>query len=577
MNRFSQFFIKPLCKKAATDRELQAIEDEFASANHNDFSRLEGLMAFTSHPLHVLHKFSWGNIKSLKTEPEQNGIDPHEHLFRLFESLYSSDRMHVVARASYNLQQLEDMMVPIFNRIPRRNTSSYTVKTLELSRNMSPFVFSVETYGNGFRLPTPCIYRVKPVKTRSVLNASWAIPSSEIMLQASRCVNHKPDEYVAHLLGHEASGSLLSELKRRGWATDLCAGISDEGFERNSCCAIFSVNVTVTNSGLENWHTLVDLLFAYIGVVRTSGPPVSVFEEIRKMSILSYRFQEDEDPREHVERLSAIMAQQYQGHKILPGPFLVEAFDVDSVRMLLNCLSPEKIRVDLMHPSFHASSDDKHGTEQDVDVTSVSSSDNDDGSDVKKDGGKVEFVPVQVPFLREEPEVLAEPYFGCIYSTETVPQYVVEQWRETLDNDAMHKEVEGLSSSRSRNYENIFLPQINPYVPDNLEVQYIDSAAKDLRIRVQDFLFRLCKQSDEMQTPPSISPDFISGCCLHPSVIAVDHDPQNTEIQLWHHRDTRYLIPKSFVTIRFICPMLFEDSKYYVYASLWVDLVLDGK
>jgi secreted Zn-dependent insulinase-like peptidase len=36
----------------------------------------------------------------------------------------------------------------------------------------------------------------------------------------------KADDYVAHLIGHEGPGSLLSELKARNWATGLCAGVA---------------------------------------------------------------------------------------------------------------------------------------------------------------------------------------------------------------------------------------------------------------------------------------------------------------------------------------------------------------
>ncbi len=33
----------------------------------------------------------------------------------------------------------------------------------------------------------------------------------------------KPGEYISHLIGHEGPGSLLSELKRRGWCSALIA------------------------------------------------------------------------------------------------------------------------------------------------------------------------------------------------------------------------------------------------------------------------------------------------------------------------------------------------------------------
>lgn len=34
----------------------------------------------------------------------------------------------------------------------------------------------------------------------------------------------QPDHYLRHLIGHEGPGSLLSELKRRGWCNGIAAG-----------------------------------------------------------------------------------------------------------------------------------------------------------------------------------------------------------------------------------------------------------------------------------------------------------------------------------------------------------------
>jgi nardilysin len=51
-------------------------------------------------------------------------------------------------------------------------------------------------------------------------------------------------------VGHEGRGSLLSALKARGWATELSAGVSEGGYERNSAAFVFEVSVTLTDAGL---------------------------------------------------------------------------------------------------------------------------------------------------------------------------------------------------------------------------------------------------------------------------------------------------------------------------------------
>lgn len=55
----------------------------------------------------------------------------------------------------------------------------------------------------------------------------------------------QPSMYLAHLIGHEGNGSLLSLLRTRGWCNELLAGPSEgaNGF------MFFIVNVDLTEDG----------------------------------------------------------------------------------------------------------------------------------------------------------------------------------------------------------------------------------------------------------------------------------------------------------------------------------------
>ena len=69
------------------------------------------------------------------------------------------------------------------------------------------------------------------------------------------CLNEaygaKADEYIAHLVGHEGPGSLLSALKKRGWVNDLEAGIGETGYDRCTAAYIFDVQMRLTDAGLD--------------------------------------------------------------------------------------------------------------------------------------------------------------------------------------------------------------------------------------------------------------------------------------------------------------------------------------
>jgi nardilysin len=50
----------------------------------------------------------------------------------------------------------------------------------------------------------------------------------------------------------EGAGSLLSLLKERGWATGLSAGVGEGGYDHSSAGYMFSVNIWLTDSGIEH-------------------------------------------------------------------------------------------------------------------------------------------------------------------------------------------------------------------------------------------------------------------------------------------------------------------------------------
>lgn len=57
-----------------------------------------------------------------------------------------------------------------------------------------------------------CVDHVVPVKNYRALDISWLMPSTQMHYR------QKPLHLVSHLLGHEGIGSVLSLLKRLGWA-----------------------------------------------------------------------------------------------------------------------------------------------------------------------------------------------------------------------------------------------------------------------------------------------------------------------------------------------------------------------
>ncbi|THF95846.1 hypothetical protein TEA_024497 [Camellia sinensis var. sinensis] len=90
--------------------------------------------------------------------------------------------------------------------------------------------------------------------------------------------HHKegPSKYLGHLIGHEGEGSVFYILKTLGWATSLSAGESDWTYE----FSFFKVAIDLTDAGHEHVEDIVALVFKYIQLLQQSGPCKWIFDEV---------------------------------------------------------------------------------------------------------------------------------------------------------------------------------------------------------------------------------------------------------------------------------------------------------
>lgn len=69
-----------------------------------------------------------------------------------------------------------------------------------------------------------------------------------ILKDKSMHYRNAPSRYVAHILGHEGKGSLLSYLISEGLANSLSAG----GNDSFDCYSDFEINIGLTDKGFDN-------------------------------------------------------------------------------------------------------------------------------------------------------------------------------------------------------------------------------------------------------------------------------------------------------------------------------------
>ncbi|CAJ1960573.1 unnamed protein product [Sphenostylis stenocarpa] len=278
LKRFSQFFISPLVKMEAMEREVLAVDSEFNQVLQSDACRLQQLQCHTSAHNHPLNRFFWGNKKSL-VDAMVKGIDLREQILKLYGDYYHGGLMKLVVIGGESLDVLESWVVELFGAVKKGQANP---------------VFSVE----GPIWKTGKVYWLEAVKDVHILDLSWTLP----------CLHKeylkKPEDYLAHLLGHEGRGSLLSFLKTKGWATSLSAGVGDEGIYRSSIAYVFVMSIHLTDSGIEKIFDIIGFVYQYLKLLRQDSPQEWIFKELQNIGNMDFRFVEEQPQDDYAAELA---------------------------------------------------------------------------------------------------------------------------------------------------------------------------------------------------------------------------------------------------------------------------------
>ena len=153
----------------------------------------------------------------------------------------------------------------------------------------------------------------------------------------------KPGQFLAHFLGHEGPGSVLSLLKAKGWVNSLAAGCSSSatGF------AFFKVNAELTQEGLAAYQDVAAAIFQYISLLKATPPQEWAFREVSMISEMAFRFQEKTPPISYVTTLSSWLHKPFPRSQVLSAPYITSEFNKDQLAGALANLDVAKCRVTL--------------------------------------------------------------------------------------------------------------------------------------------------------------------------------------------------------------------------------------
>ncbi|ESR34646.1 hypothetical protein CICLE_v10004240mg [Citrus x clementina] len=456
LDRFAQFFIKPLMSADATMREIKAVDSENQKNLLSDVWRLNQLRKHLSSEDHPYHKFSTGNWETLEVQPKAKGLDTRHELIKFYNEHYSSNLMHLVVYSKESVDKIQGLVENKFQDI--RNTDR-----------------------NRFRFPgQPCtsehlqiLVRAVPIKQGHKLRIGWPItPSIHHYKEA-------PGRYISHLIGHESEGSLFYILKTLGWATSLAAGEGDWTLDYS----FFEVTVDLTDSGHEHMQDVVGLLFKYINLLQQSGASKWIFDELSAVCEVTFHNQDKVPPIDYVVTVATYM-ETYPPQDWLVGKSLPSNFSPEIIQMTLNELSPKTVRETFQYHCIANNLVSSFGFDTLFSrvITCIFLLVGRFFWESKQFEGKTDMV---------------EPWYGTAYSIEKINESIIQDWI--------------LSAAE----ENLHLPTPNVFIPTDLSLKDAQEAKFPVLLRKSSYSTLWYRPDTMFSTPKAFVKIYFN--CPHAS------------------------------------------------------------
>jgi insulysin len=317
LDRFSYFFKEPLFNPSGVARELQAIDQEYAKNLENDDFRLLFVDKTLSNPEHPYTFFNIGNSATLAKVSRDT-------LIEWYHENYSANLMRLIVYSALPMEKLKELVVADFKDVP--NT------------NKQPIVIDTPIFTN--KLSGQMVY-IEPIMDSRRLIMIWELPA-----KFAQMLDTQPSLFLCHLLGHEGEESLLAQLKREKLAEGIaCQG---ENLRANSLLVFFEVELT--DDGVKHVDQVAERVFQAIANIKQKEIPPYVFDELHRMSTISYQYQ----PRMDAFRYVMSHARWTPEEPIETYPEqtrIIQRFDPKAVKEMLDYLTPQKAHIYLEAPS----------------------------------------------------------------------------------------------------------------------------------------------------------------------------------------------------------------------------------
>ena len=319
LDYFANMFIDPLFTDKAIKKEQNAIHEEYNLKLKDDSRRIQQVHKETSNPEHPFHKFSVGNKHTLADLPQRTVKD---ELNDFWQQHYQSQYMTLCIVSPLTFDELKPKVSELFTQIKTNNSEQLKpklVKNLYRPQDLALFI------------------AIEPIKELHKLNITFPLPSID------KYYKSKIVSFIAHLIGYEGKGSLFENLKNRGLINALAAGngISGSNFKD------FNISLELTQTGEDDLEIVLNEVFAYLHWLEKQSIPTYLYDEQRKLSDISFEYQEDIKPLAFANNI-ALNMHHYHESNYLYGDYCMEGYTSKQSKELFGYFTANNMRVTLV-------------------------------------------------------------------------------------------------------------------------------------------------------------------------------------------------------------------------------------
>jgi len=360
---WSQFFVKPLMRDHAVEREIQAVTAEDSKNRILDGRRLLQVIKDLMVPGEKYAKFSTGNVNTLaKGNATENAPELAAILKRFHQLHYKPANMALCLCGPQPIPELRSYAEAMFAVIENvhtvapgaidgtehlRNYPPEAVPSLSLDASRDDAVSRADAYESK-RLDCPgypfrrealgTLLQLRPVKDVCDMTILFGMPPVRNLYLAD------PATLLSFVISYKGPGTLFAALQDLGWATSVGANTRTETAD----FSIFQIHVALTPAGYLHYESVLSLISSHVRYLFGGSGCGGVadaeyrrlWEEMRTMNALDFSFQEKCTPYALAPYLCRQMA-VYPLEHVLSEGWLMHELDLPSFRKFAACLNLE--------------------------------------------------------------------------------------------------------------------------------------------------------------------------------------------------------------------------------------------